>query len=100
MSYLFYNCNSLISLPDISKWNTKNVENMSSIFYKCYSLISLPDISKWEGEHKLFNIYYDFNNCISLISLPNISWRKTGYFNDLYEPSDKCINSLNVQLKF
>ena len=32
MSNMFYNCSSLISLPDISKWNTKNVTNMSGIF--------------------------------------------------------------------
>ena len=31
MSYMFYNCSSLISLPDISNWNTENVENMSYI---------------------------------------------------------------------
>ena len=104
MSYLFYNYNSLISLPDISRWNTSNVENMSYIFYKCYSLISLPDISKWERDnYKIFNIYYDFYNCISLISLPNISGRNSGYFDDLYEPLevlDDCINSINAHLKF
>ena len=26
MSWMFYKCNSLISLPDISKWNTSNVK--------------------------------------------------------------------------
>ena len=39
---------SLVSLPDISKWDTKNVTNMSYIFSYCSSLVSLPDISKWE----------------------------------------------------
>ena len=29
MSYMFYNCQSLLSLPDISKINTSNVINMS-----------------------------------------------------------------------
>ena len=32
MSYMFYGCSSLISLPDISKWNTKNVNYMNSMF--------------------------------------------------------------------
>ena len=32
MSYMFYGCNSLSSLPDISKWNTSNVTDMSSMF--------------------------------------------------------------------
>ena len=29
MSYMFSNCRSLSSLPDISKWNTNNVTDMS-----------------------------------------------------------------------
>ena len=38
MSYMFYNCKSLISLPDISNWNTNNVTNMSEMFSNCVSL--------------------------------------------------------------
>ena len=34
MSFMFYRCSSLISLPDLSKWDTKNVTNMSGIFYR------------------------------------------------------------------
>ena len=29
MSCIFYECSSLLSIPDISKWNTNNVINMS-----------------------------------------------------------------------
>ena len=32
---MFYGCSSLKSLPDISKWDTKNVWNMSYMFSKC-----------------------------------------------------------------
>ena len=39
MSYLFYECSSLKSLPDISKWNVNNVTNMSALFKGCSSLI-------------------------------------------------------------
>ena len=46
MSYMFSNCKTLESLPDISKWDTKNVTNMSYIISNCNSLESLPDISK------------------------------------------------------
>jgi len=45
---MFAGCSSLISLPDISNWNTKNIEDMYSLFCNCSSLISLPDISKWD----------------------------------------------------
>ena len=47
MSCVFCGCESLISLPDISKWNTSNVTNMSDMFCNCSSLNSLPDISIW-----------------------------------------------------
>ena len=47
MSYFFYKCSSLSSLPDISKWNTNNVTNMYSLFSGCSSILSLPDLSKW-----------------------------------------------------
>ena len=49
MRIMFSGCNSLISLPDISKWNTDNVTDMSGMFSGCYSFISLPDISKWDN---------------------------------------------------
>ena len=46
MDHMFYECLSLISLPDISKWNTHNVYEMNDIFSGYSSLIYLPDISK------------------------------------------------------
>ena len=39
MSEMFYNCSSLVSLPDISKWNTANVTYMNYMFSGCISLI-------------------------------------------------------------
>ena len=39
---MFGYCESLISLPDISKWNTKNVESMESMFSGCSSSLQLP----------------------------------------------------------
>ena len=76
MSHMFYKCNSLISLPDISKWNTKNVTDMSDMFYNCTSLESLPDISKWDTQNvtNMSNMFYE---CCSLKSLPDISKWKT-----------------------
>ena len=47
MTYMFYECSSLNSLPNISNWNTVNVTDMSFMFYECSSLNSLPDISNW-----------------------------------------------------
>jgi len=50
MRRIFYNCKSLVSLTDITKWNTTNVTNISLKFYNCKSLVSLPDISKWKSK--------------------------------------------------
>ena len=57
---IFLECNSLISLPDISKWDTSNVTDMKFMFFGCRSLISLPDISKWNTS-KVSNMKSMFN---------------------------------------
>ena len=51
ISHIFYYCTSLLSLPDIAKWNSNNVTNISNMFYYCTSLTSLPDISKWNTDN-------------------------------------------------
>ena len=38
MSDIFNGCVSLESLPDLSKWDTSKVKNMSNMFYGCKSL--------------------------------------------------------------
>ena len=49
---MFYNCEKLSSLPDISKWNTNKMWNMSGLFANCNSLIYLPNISLWNIGNK------------------------------------------------
>ena len=66
MNNMFDGCSSLLSLPDISKWNTNNVTNMSLMFYKCSSLSSLPDISKWNA-YKDTNMILMFYGCLNII---------------------------------
>ena len=46
MSYMFSYCLLLSSLPDISKWNTNNVKDISHMFYGCDKLKNIP--SKFE----------------------------------------------------
>ena len=75
MSYMFHYVNSyysLISLPDISEWDTKNVTNMSYMFSFCSSLKSLPDISKWNTSN-VTDMSFMFSHCSSLKSLPTIT---------------------------
>ena len=81
MSYMFYECNSLVSLPDISNWNISNANNMSFMFYGCKSLISLPDISKWDTSN-IIDMKRIFYGCNSLILLPDISnWNTSNVEN-------------------
>ena len=70
---MFCGCISLISLPDISKWNTNNVTDMSWMFCRCESLISLPDISKW-NTNNVTNMDYMFNGCKSLKMVGNTNF--------------------------
>ena len=58
MNWMFNGCSSLISLPDISVWNTENIKDISHMFSGCSSLTSLPDISKWNTKNiKNMNYY-------------------------------------------
>ena len=41
MNDLFKGCSSLMSLPDISKWNINNVKNKNDLFDGCISLTLL-----------------------------------------------------------
>ena len=79
---MFNNCSELISLPDISEWDTTNVTNISNMFYKCSSLLSLPDISKWNTEN-VTKMSFMFDNCSSLKSLPDISKWNTKNVTDM-----------------
>ena len=72
MKYMFFCCSSLSSLPDISEWNTINVTDMNQMFAYCKSLLSLPDISKWNTSN-VINMDFMFCDCSSLSSLPDIS---------------------------
>ena len=44
MSDMFYNCLLLSSLPDISKWNTNNVNDMIDMFDNCILLLHIPNL--------------------------------------------------------
>ena len=99
MDRMFSWCSLLSSLPDISNWNTSNVNTMNSMFSGCSSLKSLPDISKW-NINKLKDIRYIFRRCSSLISLPDISkWDVSDvrFMNDMFID---CSTSIIIPTKF
>ena len=99
MSHMFFGCNLLESLPDISKWDTKNVKDMSYMFSGCKSLVSLPDISKWNIKN-VKDMSYMLKGCKSLASLPDISkWEKENNIN-MSHMFDECnfTNNNNVNI--
>ena len=65
---MFGNCNLLISLPDISKWDISNITTMGGMFGGCSSLISLPDISKWKNSNR--ETYFMFDNTLNCLNIP------------------------------
>jgi len=91
MNGMFYGCSSLLSLPDISKWNTNNITNMNGIFYRCSSLLSLPDISKW-NTNNVTNMSEMFSGCSLLSSLPDISKWNTNNVTNMYGLFYGCLS--------
>jgi len=89
MRGILQSCSSLTKLPDISKWNTNNVTDMSYLFEKCSKLSSLPDISKW-NINNITNMKCLFNECSKLSSLPDISKWNTSNVTDMSYLFSKC----------
>ena len=95
---MFYGCSSLISLPDISQWNTKNIFNLNSIFENCSLLTFIPNISKWKLNN-VIEVKNIFKGCNSLIIIPDISkWKKN--INNCFDViSDKTESLLGEEIK-
>ena len=66
MANMFQNCSSLQSVP---LFNTQNVNNMSYMFYNCYSLQSVPLFNT----QNVNNMSYMFYNCVSLNFIPSFN---------------------------
>ena len=81
LSYMFHGCSSLVTLPDLSLWDTNQITDMNNIFCGCSSLEYLPDISNW-NTYKVTNMSNIFCGCSSLISIPDIyKWNTSNVTN-------------------
>ena len=95
MRCLFSRCCSLTYLSDISNWNTSNVKKMNAMFFNCQSLSLLPDISKWNISN-VISLTEIFSRCLSLKKLPDISkWNTSNVLYMNYIFSD-CIKLENL----
>ena len=72
MNSIFFDCNSLSFLHDISKGIINNVIDISYMLYDFKLLSFLPDISKW-NINNINNMKSILSSCISLLSLLEIS---------------------------
>lgn len=111
MSYMFYNCDSLIAL-DLSSFNTSKVLDMSYMFYNCASLIGdFADSSQFNLKSfdfsNVLNTSYMFYKCSSIKNIlfdnkktNNASLTDMKYMfygcNALTELDLSCFNTLNV----
>ena len=89
MEHMFENCSLLKQISDISKWDINCVIDISNMFQDCSSLKSLPDISNW-NTNQIENISEIFSNCSSLISLPDISKWNTSNVSDMNRSFYNC----------
>ena len=65
---MFYFCKKLKQIPDISRWDTSKVKDISSMFYKCLKLEKALDKSKFKKNINAED--YDYY-CSSLIPKDN-----------------------------
>lgn len=68
---MFYGCESLTSLGDLSAWDVSKVTNMINMFRDCSKIVSL-DLSAWNVSKDVYHDY--FNAGASGITLP-LAWR-------------------------
>ena len=94
---MFYECKSLSSLPDISKWNIDNATSMSCLFYGCSKLESLPDLSKWNPS-KITDMNNLFNGLVKVKSLPDIGNWNTSKVIDMSSLFYEMKSSLHYQI--
>ena len=78
---LFYNCNSLSFLPDISEWDVSGLESISLMFYNCYSLIyPFPNLSSWTKNNKYLKknnyVFIGFSFPDDFKEIPYIIYKK------------------------
>ena len=71
MSYMFYDCKSLIKV-DLSSFNTQNVKNMESMFGGCENLVKV-DLSSFNTQN-VENMACMFSGCKSLIKVDLLSF--------------------------
>ena len=93
-NYMFYDCNSIISL-DLSKFRTNKVTNMKYMFKNCATLSSI-NLSNFIT-NEVINMESMFHNCSSLSSL-DLSNFNTSNVRDINFMFNKCSSLISLNL--
>ena len=96
MSDMFYDCSSLESFDEKSKWDTSKITNMSGVFYGCKCLKEVNFISKWNTS-KVTDMSYMFYGCESLESLPDLSKWDTSKTTKMNHMFSHCLKLKQLQ---
>lgn len=85
---MFYNCNSLTTIPTI---NTSNINSMSQMFYNCTALITIPELDT----KNVTTMYYMFGNCKNI---DNVSFNNTDKLTNMNYIFYNCESLENVSI--
>ena len=86
LSYMFYNCNSLINISPLRNLDVSYVENFSGLFYFCKSLTDISPLKNWDVSNGN-NFSWMFYGCESLSdisALQNWNVRNIKNFNSIF----------------
>ena len=89
MSYMFYDCENLLSISDESKWKTDIVVDLSYMFYNCVSLETLPKDLENLDTSSVKNMTYMLSGC-KLLSELNVKKWKTDKLEDMGYLFNEC----------
>ena len=79
--YMFYNCDSLTTIPQL---DTSKVMNMDHMFLGCYSLTTIPQLDT----SKVMNMRGMFYNCVSLTTIPQLDTSKVTNMDQMFYNCD------------
>ena len=98
LNSIFENC-SLLSFIPISKWELNDEIEINNIFKGCNSLLIIPDISKWRTNiTKCINISSFNSNSISIKEVKSKSIETENIIDYLSEDSSSLKNKDNTNL--
>ena len=92
MSYMFWYCSNLVSVP---LFDTSKVTNMAMMFFRCTQLRNVPQFDT----SKVTNMSDMFNGCPYLETLPQFDMIKTTNASNMFNACSKLTNLTLLNIK-